>query len=131
MPDDHPQNQQKILIVEDDFFIRELYQRQLLKEGYLVEVAVDGAEGLVKANDFRPHLILLDIMLPKLNGLDLLRTIKTKTETKDIPVILLTNLGQESVIKEGFTLGAEGYLIKSAYTPSQIIEEVKNFLAKR
>jgi len=131
MPDDHPQNQQKILIVEDDFFIRELYQRQLLKEGYLVEVAVDGAEGLVKANDFRPHLILLDIMLPKLNGLDLLRTIKTKPETKDIPVILLTNLGQESVIKEGFTLGAEGYLIKSAYTPSQIIEEVKNFLAKR
>ncbi len=131
MNDEHPQNQQKILLVEDDFFIRELYQRQLLKEGYLVEAAVDGAEGLVKANDFRPHLILLDIMLPKLNGLDLLRTIKTKPETKDIPVILLTNLGQESVIKEGFTLGAEGYLIKSAYTPSQIIEEVKNFLAKR
>ena len=96
-----------------------------------MEAEVDGAEGLVKANDFRPHLILLDIMLPKLNGLDLLRTIKTKPETKDIPVILLTNLGQESVIKEGFTLGAEGYLIKSAYTPSQIIEEVKNFLAKR
>jgi len=131
MSENPPQNQQKILIVEDDFFIRELYQRQLLKEGYLVEAAVDGAEGLVKANDFRPHLILLDIMLPKLNGLDLLRTIKTKPETKDIPVILLTNLGQESVIKEGFTLGAEGYLIKSAYTPSQIIEEVKNFLAKR
>lgn len=131
MSENPPTNLQKILLVEDDFFIRELYQRQLLKEGYLVEAAVDGAEGLVKANDFRPHLILLDIMLPKLNGLDLLRTIKTKPETKDIPVILLTNLGQESVIKEGFTLGAEGYLIKSAYTPSQIIEEVKNFLAKR
>lgn len=131
MSENQPQNQQKILIVEDDFFIRELYQRQLQKDGYLVEAAADGAEGLVKANDYKPHLILLDIMLPKLNGLDLLRTIKTKPETKDIPVILLTNLGQESVIKEGFTLGAEGYLIKSAYTPSQIIEEVKNFLAKR
>jgi len=69
--------------------------------------------------------------LPKLNGLDLLRTLKSKPETKPIPVILLTNLGQESVIKEGFEYGAESYLIKSAYTPSQIIEEIKNFLAQR
>lgn len=129
--DNDSQKNQKVLLVEDDFFIRELYQRQLQKEGYKVESAIDGAEGLVKANDFKPNLILLDIMLPKLNGLDLLRTLKAKDETKNIPVILLTNLGQDSVIKEGFILGAEGYLIKSAYTPSQIIEEVRNFLDKR
>lgn len=121
----------KILIIEDDFFIRELYERQFEKEGFAIEGAPDGPEGLLKASQTKPDLILLDIMLPKLNGLDLLRTLKSKPETKDIPVILLTNLGQESVIKEGFQLGAEGYLIKSAYTPSQIIEEVKEFMMKR
>lgn len=121
----------KILIIEDDFFIRELYLRQLQKEGFEVSGSADGADGLVQANNLKPDLILLDIMLPKLNGLDLLRTLKTKPETQNIPVILLSNLGQDSVVKEGFTLGAEGYLIKSAYTPSQIIEEVKNFMEKR
>ncbi|PIZ46058.1 response regulator [candidate division WWE3 bacterium CG_4_9_14_3_um_filter_41_6] len=124
-------DKERILIVEDDFFIRELYERQFTKEGYDVLVADDGAKGLVMASQEKPELILLDIMLPKLNGLDLLRTLKTKDETKSIPVILLTNLGQESVIKEGFELGAESYLIKSAYTPSQIIEEIKNFLESR
>lgn len=118
----------KILIIEDDFFIRELYERQFNKEGYKVMSAEDGPTGLVLASQEKPDLILLDIMLPKLNGLDLLRTLKSKPETQNIPVILLTNLGQESVIKEGFDLGAASYLIKAAYTPSQIIDEVKNFL---
>ncbi len=122
---------EKILIIEDDFFIRELYNRQFVKDGYTVVTAEDGPDGLIKASQENPDLILLDIMLPKLNGLDLLRTLKSKPETKLIPVILLTNLGQESVIKEGFEYGAESYLIKSAYTPSQIIEEIKNFLVQR
>jgi CheY-like chemotaxis protein len=121
----------KILIVEDDLFIRELYERQLSLAGYQVTTAADGPEGLVKITQFQPHLLLLDIMLPQMNGLDLLKTIKAKEETKNIPVILLTNLGQDSVIKEGFSLGADGYLIKSAYTPDQIIDEVKKFLSSR
>lgn len=119
-----------ILIIEDDYFIRELYERQLNKRGYSVVSAADGAEGLVKAAEVNPNLILLDIMLPKLNGLDLLGTLKAKPETQNIPVVLLTNLGQESVIKEGFKLGAKGYLIKSAYTPEQIINEVESFLSE-
>jgi len=119
-----------ILIIEDDYFIRELYERQLNKRGYTVVSAADGAEGLVKAAEVNPNLILLDIMLPKLNGLDLLGTLKAKPETQNIPVVLLTNLGQESVIKEGFKLGAKGYLIKSAYTPEQIINEVESFLSE-
>ncbi len=122
---------EKILIIEDDFFIRELYERQFVKEGYEIVTAEDGPDGLLKASQVKPDLILLDIMLPKLNGLDLLKTLKGQEETQNIPVILLTNLGQESVIKEGFENGAESYLIKSAYTPSQIIQEVKNFLAQR
>jgi len=93
---------EKILIIEDDFFIRELYERQFTKEGYNIVSSEDGPNGLLLSSQENPDLILLDIMLPKLNGLDLLRTLKSKEETKNIPVILLTNLGQESVIKEGF-----------------------------
>ena len=124
-------NATKILIVEDDLFIRELYERQLVLAGYQVATAADGPEGLTKINEFQPNLLLLDIMLPQMNGLDLLKTIKANEQTKGIPVILLTNLGQDSVIKEGFSLGADGYLIKSAYTPDQIIEEVKKFLSPK
>lgn len=120
----------KILIIEDDVFVRELYQNELQKEGFEVEGAGDGPEGLFKAARDSYDLILLDIMLPKMNGIDLLRTLKSRTETKALPVILLTNLGQDAVVKEGFRLGAEGYLIKSAYTPSQVVGEVKKFFNK-
>ncbi len=118
----------KILIIEDDRFVRDLYQRQFAQEGYEVYTAADGPDGLVQATETHPDLILLDIMLPKLNGLDLLKTLKSKGSTKKIRVVLLTNLGQESVIKQGFRLGAEGYFIKSAYSPSQIVEAIKKFL---
>ncbi|MBU0708750.1 response regulator [Patescibacteria group bacterium] len=126
------ENQPKcILLVEDDLFIKELYQRQLTKAGFEVDTAEDGPAGLVKATQKQWSLILLDIMLPEVNGLDLLRTLKTKPETQKIPVILLTNLGQDSLIKEAFDIGAEAYLIKSAYTPKQIVEEVKEFFNKK
>jgi len=120
--------QKKILIVEDDFFVRDLYGRELTREGFEVETAADGPEGLSKIGEVKPDLILLDIMLPKMSGLDVLKKLKEKEETKNVPVVLLTNLGQDTVIREGFSLGAIGYLIKAAYTPTQIIEEVKRFL---
>jgi len=118
----------KILIIEDDFFVRDLYDRELTREGFAVSSAEDGPKGLLKAVEEKPDLVLLDIMLPKMSGLDVLKTLKEKEETKNVPVVLLTNLGQDSVIREGFSLGAIGYLIKAAYTPTQIIEEVKKFL---
>jgi len=127
MPKEQPRS---ILLIEDDLFIKELYERQLTKAGFEVESAEDGASGLVKSSEKKWSLILLDIMLPEVNGLDVLRTLKSKPETKDIPVILLTNLGQDSLIKEAFDVGAEAYLIKSAYTPKQIVEEVKEFFNK-
>jgi len=120
--------EQKILIIEDDFFVRDLYDRELTREGFAVSTAEDGPQGLLKAVEEKPDLVLLDIMLPKMSGLDVLKTLKEKEETKNVPVVLLTNLGQDSVIREGFSLGAIGYLIKAAYTPTQIIEEVKKFL---
>ena len=121
-------NSKKILLVEDEDFIRDLYVRQLTKEGFQVKSAPDGQTGLnaLKAEQF--DLLLLDIMLPGMNGLQLLREFKTNNPQSPMITILLTNLGQEAVIKEGFELGAQAYLIKASYTPDQVVTEVKNAL---
>lgn len=118
----------KILLVEDEDFIRDLYFRQLTKEGFLVKTAIDGKSGLdlLKGETF--DLLLLDIMLPGMNGLQVLREFKTQNPNSKMITILLTNLGQEAVIKEGFELGAQAYLIKASYTPEQVVQEVKNAL---
>ena len=123
------QQNKKILLVEDEDFIRELYVRQLSKEGFLVKSAVDGQSGLniLKTETF--DLLLLDIMLPGINGLQVLREFKTQNPNSPMITILLTNLGQEAVIKEGFELGAQAYLIKASYTPDQVVNEVKNALS--
>ncbi len=119
----------KILLVEDEDFIRELYVRQLTKEGFQIKSASDGQSGLnlLKTESF--DLLLLDIMLPGINGLQLLREFKTQNPNSPMVTILLTNLGQEAVIKEGFELGAQAYLIKASYTPDQVVNEVKNALS--
>lgn len=126
----NPQNK-KILLVEDEDFIRELYTRQLSKEGFQVKNAADGQTGLnmLRAENF--DLLLLDIMLPGINGLQVLREFKTQNPNSPMVTILLTNLGQEAVIKEGFELGAQAYLIKASYTPDQVVNEVKNALTSQ
>lgn len=118
----------KILLVEDEDFIRDLYVRQLTKAGFQVKSAPDGQSGLniLKSESF--DLLLLDIMLPGMNGLQLLREFKTQNPNSKMITILLTNLGQEAVIKEGFELGAQAYLIKASYTPDQVVNEVRNAL---
>ncbi len=122
---------QRILVVEDDEFLRELYDELLKGEGYDVVLAVDGDEGLNHISEGGFDLVLLDIMLPKMDGLEILRHVKSKPpKQKNGPVVLLTNLGQDSIIKEGFALGASGYLIKSAMNPDQVLSEVKVFLSK-
>ncbi|HSX57749.1 MAG TPA: response regulator [Candidatus Saccharimonadales bacterium] len=122
---------QRILVVEDDEFLRELYDELLKGENYDVSLAVDGEEGLNKMTEGGYELVLLDIMLPKMDGLEILRNLKNKPpKQKNGPVVLLTNLGQDSIIKEGFALGASGYLIKSAMNPDQVLSEVKVFLNK-
>lgn len=122
-------NLKKILLVEDEDFIRELYTRQLTKAGFLVKSAVDGQTGLNMLRSETFDLLLLDIMLPGMNGLQLLREFKTQNPNSPMITILLTNLGQEAVIKEGFELGAQAYLIKASYTPDQVVNEVKNALS--
>lgn len=117
----------RILIVEDDNFIADLYDRELTNDGFEVSVAKDGIEGERKARDLSPDLILLDIMLPDRNGLDLLKILKEDPLTHKIKVLVLSNLGQEEAIRKVLALGAEGYLIKSSYTPKEVLNEIKTF----
>mgnify|MGYP001588346746 CR=1 FL=1 len=121
----------KILIVEDDQFLREFYQELLQGEGFLVDVAADGEIALKKIQEDQFTLVLLDIMLPKKDGLQILRDLKIKPAANaSVIIVALTNLGQDTVIKQAFELGAAGYLIKSALNPDQVLQEVKNYLRK-
>lgn len=123
--------QKKILIVEDDQFLREFYQELLTAEGYFVDVAPDGEIALSKLRSNEYNLALLDLMLPKKDGVQILRDLKVSpAKSSQINIVILTNLGQDAVIKECFNLGANGYLIKSALNPDQILTEVKSYLQK-
>lgn len=114
----------KILLIEDDEFIRDLYKRQLDMCDMFTYAFSNGTDGLKSAEENQYDLILLDIMLPGMNGMDVLRNLKANDATKNIPVIMISNLGQDAVVKEGFALGAIGYLIKATFTPDQIVQEI-------
>lgn len=121
----------KVLLVEDEEFIRDLFKRQLDLSGFTTDAFGTGHDGLAAVSKNAYDLVLLDIMLPDINGLQILQTIRQNPVTKNIAVVLLTNLGQDAVIKQGFELGADGYLVKAAYTPDQIVQEVKNIMQKK
>lgn len=121
----------KVLLVEDEEFIRDLFKRQLDLSGFTTDAFGTGQDGLNAISKNGYDLVLLDIMLPDINGLQILQNIRQNEATKSVAVILLTNLGQDAVIKQGFELGADGYLVKAAYTPDQIVQEVKNIMAKK
>ena len=117
-----------ILIVEDDKFLRELIVRKLTKEGYNVSEAIDGEEGLKKIKEEKPDLILLDLILPSIDGFEVLAKIKKDEALAKIPVVILSNLGQAEEIEKGFRLGAVDYLVKAHFTPGEIIEKIKKFI---
>jgi CheY-like chemotaxis protein len=121
----------KILIIEDDQFLREFYQELLQAEGYNIDIAGDGDTGLAKAQVGGYNLILLDIMLPKKDGIQILGALRSSPPTqKNGPIVVLTNLGQDNIIKQCFALGAEGYLVKSSMDPDQVLTEDKTYLQK-
>lgn len=122
-------DQKKILLIEDDEFIREMYHDELESAGFKVSAFGTGKECFQALSQEHFDLVLLDIMLPDTNGLEILKQIKSSEQTKNLKVVILTNLGQENIIKEGFQLGAAGYLIKVSYNPDQMVEEVKKFVS--
>ena len=118
----------KILIIEDDKFLRELITQKVGQEGYEVVGAVDGEEGLKMAGEENPNLILLDLILPAMDGFEVLRQLKEQETTKNIPVIILSNLGQKEDIDKGMQLGAADYMIKAHFTPGEITEKIKSIV---
>jgi len=115
----------KILIVEDDKFLRELIVRKLSQENFDVVEAIDGEDGIKKVKETIPDLLLLDLILPGIDGFEVLSKIKEEPATASIPVIILSNLGQREDIERGLKLGAVDYLVKAHFTPNEIIEKVK------
>lgn len=112
----------KILIIEDEEYLSEMYKIKLVAEGYDVIIANDGKEGLEMAYLEQPDLILLDLMMPKMNGFQVLEKLKEKERTSKIKVYILSNMSQTDEIKKGVSLGADGFLIKANLTPTQIAD---------
>jgi len=120
----------KILLVEDDPFLIDIYSTKLKESGFSVEVASDGESALRKVKEKEPDLVILDIVLPQLDGWEILRQIKSDPKLNNIKIIILSNLGQKEEVERGVELGAVKYLIKAHYTPSEVVAEIKQLLSE-
>lgn len=116
----------KILIIEDDRFLVNVYKAKLSKEGFAMDIAMNGIDGLEKAKTVNPDLILLDLILPKMNGFEVLEELKKDRTTKNIPVLIMSNLGQDNDVEKGRRMGAVDYLIKSDYSISEVVKKIKD-----
>jgi len=121
----------KILIVEDDSFLAGMYVRKLESKNFKVILASDGLQGLKLAKQESPRLILLDILLPKLDGFEILENLKKDPKTESIPVILLTNLSQKENLEKALRLGVQDYLIKAHFMPSEVVEKIEKILGDK
>ena len=119
-----------ILLVEDDPFLIDIYTTKLKESGFAVEVASDGESALQKIKEKDPGLVILDIVLPHLDGWEILRQIKSDPKLKKIKIIILSNLGQKEEVEKGVELGAVKYLIKAHHTPSEVVAEIKKLLSE-
>lgn len=124
-------NNLAILIVEDDIFLADLYKTKFELEGFEVFVAYDGEKGLELIAKNKPAIILLDLILPKMSGFVVLENIKKDKKLKDIPVILLTNLSQKADVEKGLALGADDYLIKAHFMPSEVVVKIKELIKNK
>lgn len=120
----------KIVLIEDDTVLAEMYLQKFAREGYKVVHALDGEEGIKQIRATKPNLVLLDIMMPKKSGIEVLEDLRGSPDTKDVKVILLSNVGDQEYIDKAMTMGALGYLLKSNYTPSEVVGQIEELLSK-
>jgi len=118
----------KILLIEDDPLLIDIYTTKLKQVGFEVTVVENGGQAVVAVEENHPDIVLLDIVLPQVDGWDILRKIKQEESTKHIPVFVLSNLGQKEEIEKGIRLGATKYLIKAHYTPSEVVKEIQKIV---
>lgn len=121
----------RVLVVEDEPALQELYATKLKSDGFAVTVAGDGIDGIHQAVNLQPAVILLDVLLPKKDGFSVLKDLKGDNRTKEIPVIVLSSLGQDFEVKKGKMEGAFDYMIKTDASPSDIVAKVKQAIASR
>lgn len=125
------ENEKKILVVEDDPFISDIYVMELENQGYKVSVVNDGEEAtdILRNNYF--EVILLDIIMPKKDGMTVLSEIKANPSLTKIPVLILSNLGRKETMKKALDLGAEDYIIKTQFTPQEVVKKVKSIIENK
>lgn len=124
-------DKQKILIVEDEEILLTALKEELIQGGYEVEGASDGVEGLEKTKSFKPKLILLDLLMPKMDGMEMLQKLKADSETRNIAVVILTNLSDYEKISEALSMGATDYLVKANYKLEDLLEKVSGVLERQ
>ena len=124
-------NDKVILIVDDDLTLLEMYVERIKAEGAIVLQARDGEEALAQIKENHPHLVLLDIMMPKINGLDVLKQLKDDEATKNIPVIILSALADDQKQREGKSLGAADYIVKSETLPADVVAKMEKALTAK
>ena len=120
----------KILVVEDEEILLTGLKEELESGGYTVQGASDGVEGIEQAKSFKPELILLDLLMPKMDGMEMLQKLKADSSTRDVPVVILTNLSDYEKISEALSLGAMDYLVKANYKLEDLLEKVRTVLAR-
>lgn len=120
----------KILLIEDEEVLCNLLEKRLTKEGYEISIARDGLDGLKKMREIKPDLILLDIVMPKMGGFEVLEEMKKDHDLEDIPVIIISNSGQPVEIDRAKELGVKDWLIKTEFDPQEVIEKVKKQLSE-
>jgi len=120
----------KVLVAEDDKFLIKAYSAKLIKSGFETILAANGEEAIERTMSEKPDVILLDLVMPKKDGFEVLYELKNNDQTKKIPVIILSNLGQEEDIKRGKELGAKDYLVKSNIAIQDVVDKIKQVLSK-
>jgi two-component system response regulator AdeR len=125
---EHPSDEIRVLFVEDDPTVAQMYRLKLELDGYRVIMARDGEEGLRLAAEVRPDLVFLDIRLPKMDGFAVLEKLRTYEPTRHLPVVILSNYGEQDLVERGLKLGALDYLIKSQTTPAHLSRSVESWL---
>ena len=125
---DHSSDDIRVLFVEDDPTVAQMYRLKLELDGYQVIMAKDGEEGLRLADEIRPDIVFLDIRLPKVDGFAVLEGLRSRDETRNVPVVILSNYGEQELVERGLKLGALEYLIKSQTTPANLSRGVEGWL---
>ncbi len=124
------EKKKKIMLVEDDIFIRDIYETKLRQEHFEVLMLDNGRDALDKIEEFLPDIILLDIVMPHMDGMDFLREFFKDEKRKDIPIIILSNLSDKERVTKALSMGAKDFLIKSHFTPSEVVGKVNMLLRK-